>query len=71
MSMHTSTHNADVSVPQEFQRHLSNESYQYDILDNGKHTKRPSKKKCKNREYNVKNNGDVEHQYLEMYCATT
>ena len=44
MSAHTSTQNTDVSLALEFQKHLSNASQKYIILDNGKQKKGQEKK---------------------------
>ena len=45
MEVHTSTHNAAVSLEQEFQKHLSDEEHKYVILDHGKHKKMSRKKR--------------------------
>ena len=65
----THQQNADVSLAQEFQNHLSNASLQTGILDNVKQ-KSSSKQNWTNREYNVKKYEDVEHEDVKMYCAT-
>ena len=59
MAIHTSTHNYDVILAQEFQKHLSNASHKYSILYYWKH--KICQENWTNREYNVKNNEDVEH----------
>ena len=70
MTVHTATQNSDVSLAQEFQKHLSNVSHKHDILDNVKHKKRLSKNNWTNREYHVQHNKDVGHQGVNMYCVT-
>ena len=64
--VHTSTLNTDVGLSLGFKRHLSNESRKHGFIDHGKHKKRSSKKKWKNREYYVQHNKDGEHQ--EVKC---
>ena len=64
--MHTSTHNADVSLAQEFKKHLYHASRKHDILDYRKQ-KCPSKQNFTKREYCVQNNKYSEHQYIKMY----
>ena len=61
---------ADMILAMEFQKHLSNASYKHDILDHGKHKKRPRLKKWTKRDYRVQHNKDVYHQYVKMCCAT-
>ena len=39
MAVHTTTHNSDVSLEQEFQKHLSDASWKHGILDHIKHKK--------------------------------
>ena len=68
--VHIATQNFDVSLALEFQIHLSNASRKHGILDHG------NRKKCKiffltNRYYHVGHNKDVNHQYMNMYSATT
>ena len=48
---------------------MSNESRKNGIIDNGKHKKYPVKK-WTSREYHVQQDKYVEHQYVNMYCAT-
>ena len=54
MVMHTSTYNADVSLAQEFQKHLYNALRKHDIIDHEKWKK--VNKNWTNREYHVQNN---------------
>ena len=49
MAVHTTTHNSDVSLEQEFQKHLSDASHKHSILDNVKLQIISSLKKWKNR----------------------
>ena len=51
--MYTSTHNADVSLAQEFQKQLSNASLKNVLLDDGKHNNFLTKQNCTDREYHV------------------
>ena len=69
MSMQTPAHNADVSLAQEFKKHLYNASRQHGILDHGR--KKGQVKNWTNRKYHVQNNEDVEQQDAQMYCDTT
>ena len=43
MAIHTSTDNYDVSLAQEFQKHLSNASQKCGVLDQGENKKGSSK----------------------------
>ena len=70
MSVHIEIHNDDMSLAQEFRKHLYNASHKHGILDQGKHTKKSSKQKWENGEYRVQHNKYVKHQYMNMYCAT-
>ena len=53
MEVHTSTENKDISLAREFQKHLSDPTWAYGLLDHGKGRKLASKQKWTDREYHV------------------
>ena len=69
MEFHTATQHTGMSLAQELQRHLSNESREYGITYNIKH-KKGQGKKWTNMDYHVQYDKYVKHQGVKMYCAT-
>ena len=49
---------------------MSKEHHIHGVIDQGKYTKIASKIKFTDREYHVKDNSDVAHKYVKMYCYT-
>ena len=70
MTSNTATHNTDVILALEFQKHLSNKSLKHSIIDNVTQKKGSSKQNCTNREYYVQHMKYFKHKYVKMYCAT-
>ena len=52
------------------QKHLSKEHQKHGVIDQGKYSKRSSKRKLTDREYHVQDNADVAHKYFRMFCDT-
>ena len=65
--IHSCTQKNDVSLAEEFQKHLSKENYNHGVIDQGKYRKIASKRKWTYREYNVQDNDDVSHKEVKMY----
>ena len=59
MAMHTSTSNTDISLAREFQKHLSDLTWEHGLLDLGKYVKCASKWNWNERDYHVQDNKDV------------
>ena len=57
-------------MAKQFQKHLSMEHHKHGVIDQGKYRKSSSKTKWIDREYHVKDNTDVAHKYVKMYCDT-
>ena len=57
--MHYWTHQNDVSLAKQFQKHLYKEHRKYGFIDQGKYRKRASKIKWMDKEYHVQDNADV------------
>ena len=66
MAVHTVTQNTDVSLSQEFQKYIFNESRKHGIIDHGS-KKNPIKQRWKNRKYYVQHNKYVKYQDIKMY----
>ena len=47
---------------------MSKDDYKHGVIDQGKYRKRSSKRKCTDRQYHVKDNADVAHKYVKIYC---
>ena len=68
--MHYYTQKNDVSLAKQFQKYLSMEHHKLGVIDQGKYSKRSSKRKWTDREYHVQDNDDVAHKYVNIYCDT-
>ena len=64
ITIHTSMHNYDVSLSQEFLKHLSNEFCKHDVKEDGKQKNGQVKKLDKKRLSYAKNQG-VDHKYFK------
>ena len=60
----------DVSLSKEFQKNLSKEHEKHGVIDQGEYRKRASIRKWTHIEYHVKDNADVTHKYVKIYCDT-
>ena len=70
MVIHTGTCTYNVSLANEFQKHLSTAAQKHGVIYQGKYKKRPSKKNCTEREYHVKNDASVAHKDMKIFCNT-
>ena len=70
MQIHTDNQNYYVSLAKEFQYHLTKEHPKHGVMDQGKYKKLFTERKWKDRQYNVKDNADVTHHDVIMYCNT-
>ena len=68
MQMHTGTQKDDVCLAKEFQERLTKNHCKYGAIDQGKYKKRFMERKWTDRKYHVKNNSDVEHKDVKIYC---
>ena len=68
--MHSCTQNNDVSLANEFQKHLYKDHRKHGVIDQGTYIKRSSKRKCTDREYHVQDNANVAQKYVKIYCDT-
>ena len=59
MTMHILTVNTDISLAREFQKHLSDLTWEHGLLDLGKYVKCASKWNWNERDYHVQDNKDV------------
>ena len=71
MAMHSSTHKTNVSLAQEFQKHLSNVLCKNVVINKGNYIKGESKWKCTEKIYHVKADDDVMQKGVEIFCDTT
>ena len=55
-------------MAKESQKHLSKDNRKHGVIDQGKYRKISSKIKWSYREYHVKDNADLSHKYVKMYC---
>ena len=55
-------------MSKQFQKCLSKEHRKHGVIDQVKHSKIASKRKCVDREYHVQDNSDVAHKEVKMYC---
>ena len=69
ITIHTSTQNANVSLAQYFQKHLSNASLKHGCLDQWKQKKLSINQNWKY--IDVQNNEDVEDQYVKVTVSQT
>ena len=49
---------------------MSKEHRKHGVIDQGKYSKRASKRKWTDREYHIQDNADVAHKYVKIYCQT-
>ena len=70
MVMHSATSTTDVSLAQEFPKHLSNAARKNAVTDQVKCKNLASKQKWVEREYRVQEDADVLHKYDKMLCDT-
>ena len=57
-------------MSKQFQKCLSKEHRKHGVINQVKHSKIASKRKCVDREYHVQDNSDVAHKEVKMYCDT-
>ena len=68
--IHSFTPKKDFSLYKEFQINMSKYYHKHGAVDQGKDSKRPSKRTWTDREYHYHNSADVSHKDLKMYCDT-
>ena len=64
--VHSCTQNNYVSLAKEFQKHLYTEHRKNGVIDQGKYTKRASKRKLADIKYPVQDNSDVAQNHLSL-----
>ena len=57
-------------MSKQFQKCLSKEHRKHGVINQVKHSKIASKRKCVDREYHVQDNSDVAHKEVKIHCAT-
>ena len=68
--IHSWAQNNDVSLAKQFQKHMYKEHRKHGVIDQVKYRKRASKRKFTDIDYHVKDNSDVAHKYVKIYCNT-
>ena len=70
MQIHTGNQKDDVILAKEFQHHLTKEHRKNGVFDQVKNNKQFMEIKWIDRQYHVKDNYDIAHQDVRMYCNT-
>ena len=71
MAVNDLTVNTDISLSGLFQKHLSDLTHKYGVMDQGKDIKHSSKRKCNESEYHDQNRKDVPQTSAKIPCTTS
>ena len=71
MAVNDLTVNTDISLSGLFQKHLSDLTHKYGVMDQGKDIKHSSKLKWGERDYHVQDSKDVSYTSFKISCETT